>query len=899
MFRQWFGGYCLVVTMVSAGAGAAQVRVSTELCGGDGTPISVVRVGQDFVVRILAQDVRAAPTGLRGWGLDLGWNPSVIQSVGPLDGDLLNGDEKLLGMVSAAIWGGPSAGARIGEGRIKTLVGSQAPPGTEPLGAGGPVVLCSLWFKALAVGDAALAVDVCDVGFVGGGRAMSAEDCETRIAPVTVRPGASGPGQAIESGQRAETAEATRRSSDLGGGWCGLGMVEAMPLLVLGLFGIGAGGRLRKTVGLAAFGLVVLLGGMQAHAVDKVAVSSGLENMSGSPIPAVTLGQQFRVRIYAQDVRSSATGLRGWSLGLRGWILDLSWDSTVIHSDDPLDADPLNSDEKSLGIIDELVWAGPSAGAKPDDSTINMLTGSQGPPATDPYGATSPVLLCTLKFSALQVGVGSFGLTPSLFGFVGGGVAASDEYNLNGLATITVVGSVVAEAGPSKMIGQGDSVTLDGSASGGLGPYSYLWVPASGLDSQTAAQPAASPAATTTYTVTVTDDLGQTDSDSVTVTVVPPVVADAGQDKVMAQGDSTLLDGSASGGLTPYSYSWSPTSGLDNPGIAQPTASPTSTTTYTLTVTDDLGQVDTDDVIVTVAPPVVSSAGADKAIVRGDSAILEGSASGGRLPYSYGWLPVTGLNDPNIAQPTASPTATTVYLLTVTDDLGQVASDSVRVIVVDPLDADAGPDDTIAQGGSTILAGSASGGFGPYDYQWSPSTGLDNPNAAQPTASPGQTTVYTLTVTDEDGNTDFDTVTVTVVPPVVVSAGADQMIRPGESVVLDGSVTGGVGPYEYLWVPATGLDDSTVPQPTASPTGTTVYILTVTDDLDQSDQDTTTVTVTNVADFDYDGHVFMQDYYILVDEWGGSNALCDLDSDGMVFLGDYFIFLDNWGWQLP
>ena len=399
--------------------------------------------------------------------------------------------------------------------------------------------------------------------------------------------------------------------------------------------------------------------------------------------------------------------------------------------------------------------------------------------------------------------------------------------------------------------------------------------------------------------MTVTDALGQVDSDSVAVTVVPPVVADAGADKVIRAGDSTVLDGSAGGGLGPYSYDWLPTAGLDNPNIAGPTASPAATTTYTLTVTDDLGQVDTDQVTVTVAGPVIAEAGADAVIVVGSSTTLQGSASGGYPPFSYQWSPTSGLDNPNIAGPTASPTTTTLYTLTVTDGLAQVDTDTVTVTVVDPLAADAGPDKPIAQGGSTTLEGSATGGLPPYSHQWSPTGDLDDPSVLQPTASPTTTTIYTLTVTDDEGSTDTDTVTVTVVPPVVASAGADKMIRPGESVVLDGSVTDGLGPYDYLWVPATGLDDPTVPQPTASPTGTTVYILTVTDGLGQTDQDTTTVTVTNVADFDYDGQVFMQDYYILVDEWGGSNALCDLDSNGMVFLGDYFIFLDNWGWQLP
>ncbi len=56
----------------------------------------------------------------------------------------------------------------------------------------------------------------------------------------------------------------------------------------------------------------------------------------------------------------------------------------------------------------------------------------------------------------------------------------------------------------------------------------------------------------------------------------------------------------ASGGKSPYTYSWTPTTGLNDSTKPNPTASPTSTTTYTVTVTDANGCTDTDDVVVTV-----------------------------------------------------------------------------------------------------------------------------------------------------------------------------------------------------------------------------------------------------------------------------------------------------------
>lgn len=88
--------------------------------------------------------------------------------------------------------------------------------------------------------------------------------------------------------------------------------------------------------------------------------------------------------------------------------------------------------------------------------------------------------------------------------------------------------------------------------------------------------------------------------------VANALIADAGNDASVNPGGSTQLDGSATGGTTPYQYLWSPTDGLSDPEIPDPICQPLNTTTYTLTVTDDNTCVSTDDVTVTVNAPNVS-----------------------------------------------------------------------------------------------------------------------------------------------------------------------------------------------------------------------------------------------------------------------------------------------------
>jgi hypothetical protein len=250
-------------------------------------------------------------------------------------------------------------------------------------------------------------------------------------------------------------------------------------------------------------------------------------------------------------------------------------------------------------------------------------------------------------------------------------------------------------------------------------------------------------------------------------------------------------------------------------------------------------------------PLVDCSAGADKEITAGQSTLLDGSASGGMPPLHYAWTPATGLDNPAIATPMASPTTTTEYTLTVTDSLNPESAgivnqdtDTVTVTVYPELVADAGPNKAIQPGESTTLDGAASGGKAPLTYLWTPATGLDDATLLQPTASPAATTDYTLTVTDALSASDSDSMTLYVVSGVLADAGPDKTRTVGdEGVKLEGSAIGGAEPYTYSWSPATGLSDPNIAQPTATPDVPTTYELTVTDAGMQTDTDTMVVHV--------------------------------------------------------
>jgi hypothetical protein len=302
---------------------------------------------------------------------------------------------------------------------------------------------------------------------------------------------------------------------------------------------------------------------------------------------------------------------------------------------------------------------------------------------------------------------------------------------------------------------------------------------------------------TTYYLKGYTHNKCNVNYDTVKVYVWEPPVVNAGDEKRICNGSSVVIGNTATSGKPPYSYEWNPAAGLSDPNIAQPTATPTDTTTYTVTVRDANGCDVKSSVRVIVLPGPIARAGQDIEICYGTSAVIGQPATGGDPPYIYSWSPIVGLSATNIAQPTADPKSTTIYTVTVTDSSGCVRTDNILVTVNALPKANAGTDKDICFGTSTIIGEPATGGTPPYQYKWKPNQFLSNDAIAQPTANPNDTTRYILTVTDAKGCMNYDTVMVNIMPlpqPVIIPEGPTRFCSC-DSVVLDG----GQGYTSYLW----------------------------------------------------------------------------------------------------
>jgi len=168
----------------------------------------------------------------------------------------------------------------------------------------------------------------------------------------------------------------------------------------------------------------------------------------------------------------------------------------------------------------------------------------------------------------------------SLSGLAGGNytvtITDASGCTVTETVTVNVIPDVFAAAGSDQTVCSGDAVNLNGSGSAGTTPYTYNWSNGSGSQSQTI-----NPTVTNTYTLTVTDANGCTATSSVTITVIDYPVVTVSSNTDICYGSSTTLQ--AGGGAT---YSWSPADGLSDAGIANPVASPNTTTTYTVTVSN-------------------------------------------------------------------------------------------------------------------------------------------------------------------------------------------------------------------------------------------------------------------------------------------------------------------------
>jgi gliding motility-associated-like protein len=356
----------------------------------------------------------------------------------------------------------------------------------------------------------------------------------------------------------------------------------------------------------------------------------------------------------------------------------------------------------------------------------------------------------------------------------------------------------------------GGAVTLDATVS--VNDATVIWTPALNITNPNILTPNVFPTQSTWYYLSVTNNqTGCVNTDSVLVVVNPLPNTDITTSLTICEGSGVQLY--ASGGLA---YSWNDDPTLSTTNVADPIATPTQNTTYTVTITNAVGCQSTESVTVNVRPAYLSEP--ETLVLCGNvSAVLQPDVPA--TAVSFSWSPTTDLSNPNVKNPTTFTPNDVVYTLSYVDDLG--CSGMAQVVVDANPAPSAGLDVSICSGGTAQLIASS----GASSYSWSPATGLSDSSIANPIATPSETTNYVLTTTysTSTGNCVLsDTVTVFVNSTGFAQAGNDVVICSGSEIQLNA-----LGGDSYSWSPATGLSDATVANPIANPSETTEYIVTV------------------------------------------------------------------------
>ena len=315
-----------------------------------------------------------------------------------------------------------------------------------------------------------------------------------------------------------------------------------------------------------------------------------------------------------------------------------------------------------------------------------------------------------------------------------------------------------------------DTIQLHSNVSAGT----ITWSPNYMIDNIHSFNPLVSPDVPTTYTVTYSDPSGCTATEQVFVNVVNDVTLLSVNDTTLCRADTAMLHLNTDA----LYFAWTPVSLIVDPTVQNPLVFPNAPlTVFHVKASISNKCFKEKDINVRTVPYPVPVVSGDDKICYGTNAQLH--ASGGSI---YLWTPPAYLNSTTIPDPVSVfPKQTITYTVAVSDTFGcpKQVQKSFTVNVI-RLFADAGPSDTSVVLEQPLFLH----GTGGTTFLWTPSTYLDNPVSRDPVSLPQNNITYTLSVSDENGCSDTDTINVKVffLPPSIYVPSA---FTPGKRDALN------------------------------------------------------------------------------------------------------------------
>lgn len=227
----------------------------------------------------------------------------------------------------------------------------------------------------------------------------------------------------------------------------------------------------------------------------------------------------------------------------------------------------------------------------------------------------------------------------------------------------------LTNAGLDSFVCKGQTITLTPS-----GAATYVWNLDTSLSCLNCQNPIAKPDSIRYYRVTGYTSFGCSYPDSVLINVIQPFAVKVSKTDTLCIGESTQLSATGSD-----KYSWTPTTGLDNPNIPNPVASPTSTTTYNVTVSDIKNCFSPSDTIRIVVYPIPQFNIVQNLIKTnvGNQVPLVTTSSADITKWR--WLPDKWLSCANCPTPVATITDNIKYVGEASNPGGCVTRDEVTI----------------------------------------------------------------------------------------------------------------------------------------------------------------------------------------------------------------------------
>lgn len=327
------------------------------------------------------------------------------------------------------------------------------------------------------------------------------------------------------------------------------------------------------------------------------------------------------------------------------------------------------------------------------------------------------------------------------------------------------------------------------------------------------------------------------------LTMISDMTVSAGQDVSVCSGSSTTLSGSVSGGTTPYAYSWLPTTGLTGATTLSPVATPTTTTSYVLTVTDDLNVVRRDTVVVTVHPQITATISPTYQVCSGEVLALSLGTVGGTAPYTVRWTA------PNVDTTTTTGTLSRAFaasgtLTAVITDAKNCTKTLTAALTVHPaLTASIEAAVEVCGGEAAILQIATPGGTAPYSVRWKSGQIDTTVTGTTFTYIPADDQLLTISIADANGCQQEITTQVIVHPELTPSIENAYETCSGQTVTIDVTNLGGTEPYTFAWSGTDVNQTRTDPSITFTPQRNQTVTLIVTDANNCSRELTTDVIV--------------------------------------------------------